>query len=400
MQDLDALGPLDQLAGSDPAHGNSMGEHLADRDDDELSFLILDEEMDKECGYGYDDMLHGGSTTGRSGNKARDFDAAVTRMRKLYFGYAGRPPVYNEIDFARRFGIPSVVFNRVYSELENRANFIRKVDALGRCGVHPLQRIIGALRILRYGIAYDAVDELVGVSESTMQKTVTDFCTAIVEVFGAEYLREPTEDDLKRILAVNESRGILSGEFPPRIPYTINGKVRDVPYYLADGIYPSWALFVKSSKSAADRQVTAFSRQQGAVRKDVERAFGVLMSNWHVLERPCRMWYKERAMIMLPACILLHNMNREARRDGYDVPLYERAVSGGDLHKAVQFAPNKQVYFQWETSSTAAPGTWAALASQRQMESEDGIKCDELRYDLIQHIWLWRKAKLAVKSLE
>ena len=385
--------------------------------------------VDQGRGYGCDDMLHGGSIVGKSCNKERDFDAAVTRMRKLYFGYATRPPVYNEIDFARRFGVLRVVFNRVYSELEHRVNFIRKVDALGRCGVHPLQRIIGAFRILRYGVAYDAVDELVGVSESTMQKTVIDFCTDFVEVFGAEYLREPTEEDLKRILAVNESRGFpgclgsidfqdwpwknrpvawagqfkgkskkpmilmeaicdgelrfwhtsvghpgsmndlnvadksqtmqrtLSGEFPPRIPYTINGNVQDVPYYLADGMYPSWALFVKSSKSATDRQVTAFSRQQESVRKDVERAFGVLRSNWHVLERPCRMWYKDRAMTMLQACIVLHNMNREARRDGYHVPLYERAVSGGDLHKSVQFSPDKQVHFQWETSATAAPGT-------------------------------------------
>ena len=39
-------------------------------------------------------------------------------------------------------------------------------------------------------------------SESTTQKAVTDFYTAIVEVFGPERLREPTEDDLRSILAV------------------------------------------------------------------------------------------------------------------------------------------------------------------------------------------------------
>lgn len=151
------------------------------------------------------------------------------------------------------------------------------------------------------------------------------------------------------------------------------------PHYLADGIYPPWALFVKSSKNATDRQVTTFSRQQEAVRKDLERVFGVLMSNWHVLERPCRMWYNKNAMTMLQASIVLHNMNREARLDGYDVPLDEWAVSRGDLHKAIQFSRNKRGHFKCETSWTAAPGTWAALASQRQMESEDGTKYDQPR---------------------
>ena len=201
------LEPLRQLTGVDAVHGIGMGEKLADSDDDELSFCILDEEMDKEYGNGCDDMLHGVSIVGKSGNEERYFDAAVTRMRKLYFWSARRPPVYNEIDFALRFAVLRFVFNRVYSKLVNCVNFTGKVDASGRCRVHPLQRIIGALGILRYGFAYDAVEELVGVSESTMQKTVIDFCTAVLEVFGAEYLREPTDEDLKRILAVNESRG-------------------------------------------------------------------------------------------------------------------------------------------------------------------------------------------------
>lgn len=35
---------------------------------------------------------------------------------------------------------------------------------------------------------------------------------------------------------------ILSGQFPPRIDYVINKKSRNLPYCLADGIYPSWPI--------------------------------------------------------------------------------------------------------------------------------------------------------------
>jgi Plant transposon protein len=60
---------------------------------------------------------------------------------------------------------------------------------------------------LRYGTACDAVDEIVSVPESVMFATLKQFCAAIVDEFGDEYLREPTENDMKRILVINESRG-------------------------------------------------------------------------------------------------------------------------------------------------------------------------------------------------
>jgi hypothetical protein len=34
-----------------------------------------------------------------------------------------------------------------------------------------------------------------------------NFCTAAVEVFGLEYLREPTVADTERLLAINAERG-------------------------------------------------------------------------------------------------------------------------------------------------------------------------------------------------
>ena len=48
-------------------------------------------------------------------------------------------------------------------------------------------------------------------------------------------------------------------------------------YYLADGIYPPWDTFVKTIPSPVGNKKKHFYQAQEAVRKDVERAFGVLL---------------------------------------------------------------------------------------------------------------------------
>lgn len=39
---------------------------------------------------------------------------------------------------------------------------------------------------------------------------------------------------------------ILSGEDTPRIPNVVTEKPRDLPYWLADGMYPPWASFMET----------------------------------------------------------------------------------------------------------------------------------------------------------
>ncbi|GJY64457.1 hypothetical protein Tco_0879927 [Tanacetum coccineum] len=64
-------------------------------------------------------------------------------------------------------------------------------------------------------------------------------------------------------------------DLAPVVPYVVNG-VHIVWYYLADGIYPEWASFVKSFTVATDLKHTYFKQHQESARKDVETCFGVL----------------------------------------------------------------------------------------------------------------------------
>nr|GEV73461.1 protein CNGC15b-like [Tanacetum cinerariifolium] len=68
----------------------------------------------------------------------------------------------------------------------------------------------------------------------------------------------------------------LLDDIAPVVSFTVNGVTFQKGYYLADGIYPQLAAFVKSFTVARDEQNAVFKRSQESARKDVERAFCVL----------------------------------------------------------------------------------------------------------------------------
>jgi len=63
--------------------------------------------------------------------------------------------------------------------------------------------------MLAYGCAADAVDEYLRIGESTSMSCMIHFVEAIIYLFGKEYLRRPTRQDLKRLLRIGDLRGFL-----------------------------------------------------------------------------------------------------------------------------------------------------------------------------------------------
>ena len=64
----------------------------------------------------------------------------------------------------------------------------------------------------------------------------------------------------------------------PAVDYSINSHDYTMGYYLADGIYPKWATFVKTIPAPQTQKHKLFAETQEACRKDVECAFGVLQA--------------------------------------------------------------------------------------------------------------------------
>ena len=109
---------------------------------------------------------------------------------------------------------------------------------------------------------------------------------------------------------------LAEGRAPP-VNYSINGNNYSMGYYLADGIYPSWATFVKTIPAPQDRKRQHFASAQEAVRKDVERAFGVLQARFAIVRGPARFFHLETLKDIMMACIILHNMIVEDERHTY-----------------------------------------------------------------------------------
>jgi hypothetical protein len=85
--------------------------------------------------------------------------------------------------------------------------FTYRADCAGRIGLSPLQKCTAAMRMLAYGSPADALDEYLKIGKSTALHCLDTFARGVIEVFGGEYLRRPTREDVERILKVNESRG-------------------------------------------------------------------------------------------------------------------------------------------------------------------------------------------------
>ncbi|GJX00982.1 ALP1-like protein [Tanacetum coccineum] len=92
------------------------------------------------------------------------------------------------------------------------------------------------------------------------------------------------------------------------VPYVVNGVQYRNGYYLADGIYPEWASFVKSFTVATDPKHTYFKQRQESARKDVERAFGVLQGRWGLIQQPARAYEVNTLRRIMYAGIIMHNM--------------------------------------------------------------------------------------------
>jgi hypothetical protein len=61
----------------------------------------------------------------------------------------------------------------------------------------------------------------------------------------------------------------LRGE-APKVEYSINGRQYNLPYYLVDGIYPEWPVFVKSIREPQIDKHKLFAQKQEGERKEVD----------------------------------------------------------------------------------------------------------------------------------
>ncbi|XP_033133974.1 uncharacterized protein LOC103835502 [Brassica rapa] len=339
--------------------------------------------------------------------KKRKKRAYIERNReegnvRLWNDYFSETPTYPATYFRRRFRMNKSLFTHIVDRLSNEVDFFRqKRDGLGRLGLSALQKCTAAIRVLAYGTAADAVDEYLRLGETTTRSCVENFVEGILYFFGDEYLRKPTPADLQRLLDVGEYRGfpgmigsidctlndinvldrspvfddIINGQ-APQVTYSVNGREYHLAYYLTDGIYPKWATFIQSISLPQSPKAVLFAQYQEAVRKDVERAFGVLQARFAIIKNPALFWDKVKIDKIMRACIILHNMIVENERDGntqFDVSGFQQGDDTGNSHVDL-------------TYSTDIPTNIANMMGVRT-RIRDRQKHEQLKGDLVEHVW-------------
>ncbi|XP_073362835.1 uncharacterized protein [Aegilops tauschii subsp. strangulata] len=145
-----------------------------------------------------------------------------------------------------------IVFDCLYHGVRCYADyFVLKKDAVGMIGFSGYQKCTDALRMLAYG-------------------------TSALRM--SECLRAHAEIPWSAIAAV----AILTEGKAPPCHFTVNVHEYSMAYYLVDGIYPPWATFVSTISNPVGQKKSHFAQREEAVRKDVERAFGVLQARFAV----------------------------------------------------------------------------------------------------------------------
>ena len=138
-------------------------------------------------------------------NINRDFEAGHQRLYRDYFA---ENPVYGPDFFRRRFRMTRCLFNKIAGKLaETDRFFVKKRDATGKFGASTIQKVTAAVRMLAYGCSSDSLDEIVRMSETLIWDCTIKFCLGVIKNFKSQYLRYPTEDDVRRVVEANTRRG-------------------------------------------------------------------------------------------------------------------------------------------------------------------------------------------------
>ena len=166
---------------------------------------------------------------------------------------------------------------------------------------------------------------------------------------------------------------LANGEAPP-VTFEANGRTYNYGYYLADGIYPRWSTFVKPVAKPEGKKELVFHNAQAAARKDVERAFGILQSQFAV-RGPSRFWDQKILWYIMTACVIMHNMIIENERGkNLDYNFYHlMGIPVNPMRKEQRIRRFMKVY----------------------SEIRDSDVHDQLQKDLMEEHWKWHGERSA-----
>ncbi|GJZ13792.1 hypothetical protein Tco_0549022 [Tanacetum coccineum] len=155
------------------------------------------------------------------------------------------------------------LFTRIVRDLSANCPYFQEgCDDVGKVGISALVKCTYAIRQLAYAAVQDSLDEYLQIGEKTSRDSLMHFCNGVIELYGEEYLRRPTQTDVEKLYAFHENKHGFPGSnnnvnVLRQSPVLNNLKVGKAP-----------GISTKGSLSEANIRI---SNRERASKKDVER---------------------------------------------------------------------------------------------------------------------------------
>ncbi|GJZ34428.1 reverse transcriptase domain-containing protein [Tanacetum coccineum] len=287
-----------------------MNQNNDDDDEHQLTVFEIDEETGVhflEQAYAYHQQLVAEENRPRLTRNTinRDREGTGERLMADYFNNHCRYPLNY---FRRRYRMRRKLFLKIVKgistyeadPLPDHFKFFRiRPDATG-----VIMKCTAVIRQLAYGTTPDAFDKYLQMSERTARDYLFHFNECIISLYMVEYLRKLMLEDVENIynkhltthgfsgmlgsidcmhwewkklssfmagtIRANNDINVLDNsplfddlldDKAPVAPYVVNGVEFEKGYYLADGIYPQWATFVKSFTVANNAKHAYFKKR-------------------------------------------------------------------------------------------------------------------------------------------
>ncbi|GJY51040.1 hypothetical protein Tco_0441887 [Tanacetum coccineum] len=227
---------------------------------------------------------------------------------RLVLAYFAKKPFYNAYLFRKRFRMNRSLFTRIVRDLSANCPYFQEgCDAVGKAGISALVKCTSAIRQLAYAAVPDSLDEYLQIGEKTSRDCLMHFCNGVIELYGEEYLRRPTQTDVEKLYAFHENKhgfpGMIGSIDCTKWPWAqcpqayraqfsrgdsgkaleVSFVANDVTYKYGDiicycGIYPAMgcAYEVYFASWSNDVKRIRLSKGKKQKKKDVDREFGVL----------------------------------------------------------------------------------------------------------------------------
>jgi Plant transposon protein len=143
-------------------------------------------------------------------------------------------------------------------------------------------------------------------------------CDDYLYVWHVNFVCSGAKNDVNIMHGSPRFNAVRIGTFPLARPETdFAGFELTWFYYLCDGIYPTYLIFMSSIAYPRNEMERRFGKQQEAARKAVERVFGVIFKRFGILYRPSRLWNKNIMIDIVEDCCITHNMIVKVRKEKY-----------------------------------------------------------------------------------